>query len=158
MNSGIFGPLPTSTSFLHLVFVVHLQNRERKPDCHDVRANLAVLLVGDAGALGMDASAGLELEFDGHCPSARLLDLAGDLERIVVIGDVRDVAGVTKRKGLVENLLAAPLDQLLACDAAFNHGLKRANGFDEKCGMADGEDVAEISADLIDDAEMTIND
>lgn len=121
MNSAIFGPLSTSTSFLHLVFVVHLQNRERKPDCHDVRADLAVLLVGDAGALGMDASAGLELEFDGHSPSARLLDLAGDLEGVVVVGDIGDVAGIADREGLVEDLLSAPLDQLFACDAAFNH-------------------------------------
>ena len=120
--------------------------------------DLTVLLVGDAGAFGVDASAGLELELDGHRPAARLLDLSGDGERVVVIPDIRDIAGIAEGERLVEALGTSPADQLFACDAALDHGLKRTNGFDEKCGMADGEDVAEIPADLIDDAEMTIND
>ena len=120
MNGGVFIPLFTFTFDLHLI-LIHLQDCQRETNCHDMRTDLAVLLVGDARAFGMDASAGLELELDGHSPSARLLDLAGDFEGVVVVGDIGDVAGIADREGLVEDLLAAPLDQLLACDAALNH-------------------------------------
>ena len=72
--------------------LVEFHNGERQSDGDDMGADLSVFLVGDAGAFGFDAAAGIEFELDGHGPSARLFDLAGDHERVVVILHVGNVA------------------------------------------------------------------
>ena len=103
--------------------VFHFENGEGEADGDDVGTDLAVLLVGDAGALGMDASAGLELELDGHGPAVVRVDLAGDLQRVVVVGDVTDVSRIAERERLVEDVRSSPFNQFFASDAALYHCL-----------------------------------
>ena len=84
--------------------------------------------VGVAWAMRLDAAAGLQEKRNRHVPSARLLDLAADLKRLVIVRDIVHIAGIDDCQRLVEHLCAAPRDHLVLSYAGLYHGSKNKRG------------------------------